>query len=235
MKKNSYIYTFLFLSGVYFFSCKKDNPAEEPVNFGYNYFPNDISCYVIYQVDSIHYDDVAGQPPDTTRYLLKEIITATYTDNSGRPTERIERFYKIYNDSIPYDSMNWVGPRVWSSNKTNSTYEKIEENIRYIKLIFPVKEGKQWNGNTYNSLGSKEYELVSVDEPEIINSLSFDSVATVKQFEQINIIETRFEQEKFARNVGLIYKQRDSLSKQGLNFADTIGYTFIQKIVSYGK
>ena len=64
---------------------------------------------------------------------------------------------------------------------------------------------------------------------------------TVKQFEQINIIEYRFEKEKYARNVGLIFKQRDSLSIQQHDgndvppFDDTVGYTFTQKIVSYGK
>jgi len=234
MKKNIYI-LFCLLFTVYcllLFSCAKDKSAESTTDLGHNYFPDDVGRYVIYDVDSIWQDDPASFH-DTTRYLLKEVIAAIFLDNSGRPTLRIERFIKMYNDSIPYDSMNWIGPKVWTVNRTQSTLEKKEENITYLKLVFPAREGKQWNGNAYNTLGQKEYEIISVDQAESINSINFDSVVTVKQFEQIDFIQYRYEIEKFARNVGLIYKERDSIYDGGT--ADTVGYTFTQKIVSYGK
>jgi hypothetical protein len=126
-----------------------------------------------------------------------------------------------------------VGPKVWYANKTSSTAEKVEENIRYIKLVFPSKEGKEWNGNSFNTLGSKYYEIVSIDEYEVLNSLAFDSVVTVEQYDQDDFIQYRYEMEKYARNIGLIYKIQDSLYDGG--GADTIGYTYSQKIVSYGK
>lgn len=213
-------------------SCKKDVSTSESVDLAYNYFPDDVGRYIIYEVDSIAQDDPSNKR-DTTRYLLKEVIAESFMDNSGRPTLRIERFVKIYSSSIPYDSMNWIGPKVWYANKTASTAEKVEENIRYIKLIFPPKEGKEWNGNTFNTLGNKQYEIVSVDESETINTIFFDSVVTVKQFEQINFIEYINETEKYARNIGLIYKVRDSLYDGGT--ADTVGYKFSQRIVSYGN
>jgi hypothetical protein len=232
MKGMSRIVILLFLLGVFAYSCKKDPAAETPIDLGYNYLPDDVGRFIIYEVDSISYDDVSG-PPDTIRYLLKELIAAAFTDNTGKPALKLERYYKMYSDSIPYDSLSWIGPRIWSANKSSSDFQKFEENVRYIRLIFPVKEGKQWNGNSYNTLGEKEYEIISVDESANINSSSFDSVVTVKQFEQINFIENRYEEEKYARNVGLIYKQRDSLYHGG--GPDTTGYTFRQKIVSYGK
>ena len=120
-----------------FSSCKKDAPSDTTLNQGYNYFPGEVGSYIIYEVDSIAYDD-KSHAPDTTRYLLKEVFASTFTDNSGRPTLRLERFIKMYNDSIPYDSLNWTGPRVWYANITSNTVEKVEENIRYIKLVFPT-------------------------------------------------------------------------------------------------
>ncbi len=129
--------------------------------------------------------------------------------------------------------MNWEGPRVWYANRTATTAEKVEENKRFIKLVFPSQNGKEWDGNSFNSLGEKIYEIISSDESESVNSLSFDSVVTVKQFEQDDFIEYIYEMEKYARNVGLIYKVRDSLYDGG--GSDTIGYTYRQKIVSYGK
>ncbi|MEK6615464.1 MAG: hypothetical protein AABZ32_05045 [Bacteroidota bacterium] len=235
MKSSTSFYFFFFLSFLFigFFACKKDKSVESTTDFGYNYFPDNTGHYIIYQVDSIHYDDVNLSPHDTIRYLLKELIASTFLDNSGRQTLRMERYYKFYNKNIPYDSLQWTGPRVWYANKTSSTFEKVEENIRYIRLIFPVSNGKQWDGNVYNTLGNKNYEIISVDKPEIINTINFDSIVTVNQFQQIDFIQHRYEIEKFARNVGLIYKERDSIYHGGGK--DTVGYTFTQKIISYKK
>jgi hypothetical protein len=232
MKQLQNIVSFFLFLGVLFFSCKKDAPAEPSVDFSYNYFPNEIGRYVVYQVDSIAQDDKSNKH-DTTQYLLKELIASSFLDNSNRPTLRIERYYKFYKKNIPYDSMNWIGPRVWFANKTTYTTEKVEENIRYLKLAFPMSKGKKWNGNVYNTFGRKEYEVMSLDQPETINAIDFDSVATIKQLKKIDFIEYIYEAEKYVRNVGLVYKVRDSLYDGGT--VDTIGYMYTQKIISYGK
>jgi len=240
MKILKNIFLFFILSGIGISSCKKDKPVDESINFGYNYFPDDVGRYVIYEVDSIWQDD-PEDIHDTARYLVMEKISEHFTDNSGRPTLRIERYFKYYNPAVSYDSMNWSVPRIWTANKTNTTLERKEENITYIKLIFPVREGKHWNGNTYNTLGDKEYEIVSADVPMTINNLYFDSVATVDQYLDSNLVFYEVEKEKYARNVGLIYKKFDKLSFQqhdqfdNIPFDDTVGYRYVQKIISYGK
>lgn len=231
MKIYRQIFLFLILLAT-ISSCEKDIHIVEPVDFGYRYFPGDVGRYVIYEVDSIAYDD-AAHPADTTRYLLKELIASMFLDNSGRQTLRIERYYKIYNPSVPYDSLPWTGPRVWFANQNSTTAEKVEENIRYIKLVFPPSKGKEWNGNAYNSLGQKDYEIISSDQAEIVNSNSFDSVVTVLQSEQKDFIRYIYEIEKYARGVGLVYKERDSIYHGGTS--DSVGYAFKQRIVSYGK
>ncbi len=241
MNKYFKIIVIASLPGIFLYTCKKDSPAEPAVDSGYNYLPAEIGSYVIYQVDSIHYDDANQNQHDTTRYLLKEKIADVYTDNSGKPALRIERLYKYYDPALPYDSISWSAPRIWHANKSATDFQKVEEDVRYLRLVFPAKEGKKWNGNLYNTLGEKEYEIVSADINESVNSISFDSVLTVKQFDQIDFIEYRYEQEKYARTVGLIFKQRDSLyfHQHDMNdtypYDDTIGFTYRQKIISYGK
>lgn len=232
--KSPALFIFLLCIGILALQCRKDSSVDNStVDLGYNYYPDEIGSYTIYEVDSIDYDDKI-HPPDTFRYLLKEVIAEKFPDNTGRPTLRLERFHKIYKDTIPYDSMQWVGPRIWTANKTATTLEKKEENITYLRLIFPVQEGKTWNGNTYNTLGQKEYEVIAADEPGSVNNLSFDSVAVIKQYENINFIEERYEEEKYARNVGLIYKHITSIYHGG-NPNEKFGYKFTQKIVGYGK
>src|ERR1051326_772099 len=97
---------------ILFFSCHKDKPSQPPIDFGYNYYPNEVGRYTIYQVDSIHYDDIANpNKPDTIRYLLKEVNALIFTDNSNRSTMRLERYYKYFKNGN-YDSV-WQGPRIW--------------------------------------------------------------------------------------------------------------------------
>lgn len=217
------------ICGVFFFSCKKDKPVPQPLNTDYNYYPDDVGRYAIYQIDSIAYDDVI-HPPDTTSYQLKEVIASIFIDNSGRPTLRLERFLKLKKDT----GFPAVPNKVWYANRTSTTAERVEENIRYIRLVFPSAKNKTWDGNAYNILGQKQYEIISTDQAETVNTLFFDSVVTVKQFEQIDFIEKIYEAEKFAKNVGLIYKQQDSIYTGG-NPNKRIGYSFTQKIITYGK
>ncbi|MFH1004668.1 MAG: hypothetical protein V1781_04115 [Bacteroidota bacterium] len=225
VKKLGIMLLFLFL-----LSCKKD--IEPTSNFNYEYFPHEVGRYVIYDVDSTWQDDISNVF-NKTRYRVKESITSIFTDLQGRPTMRIERYYKFYNDTISYDSITWSQPKVWYANLTATTAEKVENNVRYIKLIFPAKKEKTWNGNAYNTKPYRKYEITYIDNPEIVNNIHFDSVIQVTQFNDINFILYQNEFEKFAKGVGLIYKKMDSLKWNGGR--DTIGYTFTQKIVSYGK
>jgi len=61
MKKSINILAVLLfvLLPLFYFSCKKDKPANESMDFGYNYIPDDVGSYIIYQVDSISFDDIS--------------------------------------------------------------------------------------------------------------------------------------------------------------------------------
>ncbi|HET6989704.1 MAG TPA: hypothetical protein VFJ43_00195, partial [Bacteroidia bacterium] len=81
-------------------SCKKDHPVTDA---GYNYFPNNIGHYCIYEVDSTVYDNFNH---DTVhyRYEVKEVIESYFTDNMGRQAMRVERYKRPYIDTIPYNN-----------------------------------------------------------------------------------------------------------------------------------
>ena len=230
-------------------SCKKD----EAPDVGYNYFPDRVGKYVIYEVDSISKDDQINVN-DTFKMQLKEVIQSIYTDNQGRPTMRIERYKKFYNPSVSYDSMPWILKDVWSATRTNTTVETNEENITYTRMIFPVrKNGTKWDGNAPNIFEAWEYEYTSVDNPEIINNLSFDSVATIQEIDKINFVETKYSQAKYAKNVGLVYRKVILLGKQPIDlfdsppYSDTLGLgstyllysdkaiIYTQKVIAYGN
>lgn len=217
-------------------SCKKDEPVPDA---GYNYFPNNIGHYCIYEVDSTIYDDFNN---DTIykRCQIKELVQSYFTDNSGRQAMRIERYWKPYIDTVPYASLPWTLSRVWAFTRTNSVAEKMEENERFVRLTFVPRQGKKWNGNEFNTIGEWDYKYESVDEPYTINSMTFDSTCLVKQKVDTNMLTYKTYFERYAKNVGLIEKnvidvQDDSLFPTSvLNRIDS-GLKYNVKLVSWGN
>jgi hypothetical protein len=223
----------LFISAVFgfgFFSCKKDK-ATAP-DMGYNYFPDQIGKYVVYDVDSFYYNDITIHT-DTFKFQIKEKIESIFSDNQNRPTIRLERYIKHYSKTVPYSAMPWVISDIWAENKTTTTAEKVEENVRFIKLAFPVKASQKWDGNAQNNMLEKwDYDYEFFDQARWVGPLHFDSVLQVNQYDDKNKILTQRQLyiEKYARNVGMIYKQAiDVKSQSDANWTPTQTQQFFSK------
>ena len=210
MKRFITFFCIILLFAVCFYSCKKDK--QPPEDMGYNYFPNQVGRYVVYDVDSIYYDNASLNPNthlakvDTVKFQLKEKIQSIYYDNSNRPAIRLERYIKLHSDTISYAQMPWTLRNVWAENRTSTTAEKVEENIRYIKLAFPVTSSQTWDGNAQNTLGTMNYTYNYFDIPSKINNFNFDSTLQVAQLDMSTAISKQYYIEKYVRNVGLVYK-----------------------------
>ena len=206
--KNSFV-IFFFLFSVIFFSFKKYEKTI-PINYGYNYAGLTVGKYVIYDVDSIFYNVPFGVV-NNYKFQLKEVVDSKYIDAQGNEAYKIIRYKK--DTAI---SPDWVHQVVWNATITNSNFQKVEDNIRFVKLIFPIKTGKKWNGNSMNALSPWEYEYTSTHQPETIGSTVLDSVTTVTQFDDENeiLIQRQFYQEKYAANIGLVYKRAVDIQKK---------------------
>lgn len=204
MAKINYIVIFLALLAVV--SCKKK--TEDPPDVGYAYAPVFIGKYVIYDADSIVYDDFNH---DTTyhQYRIKEKLEEPYTDNEGRSVIKLVRYIKKYSSTVPYDNMPWTVKDVWNYTKTNTTLEVVEEDVRYTKLIFPVNVDATWNGNALNTIGDWEYLYKYMDTKEVINGTTFDNVLMVEQKDDKskNAIHRQYFIEKYAKDIGLVYRE----------------------------
>lgn len=219
---------------LFFYSCKKEKEAIA-VDLGYKYFPDESGSYVIYQVDSLYYNDFTSRI-DSFTFQIKEKIVATYTDLSGRPTSRIERFYR------KNDSDAWLIKDVWFSNRTSNTAEKVEENVRFVKMVFPLKEAIEWNGNRYNTLGEQNYSLIKLHQSASIGSINFDSTLYISQVSDSNLIEKKIAYEIYAKHVGLVYKRNISIADKDsvinlslpLELRANSGFDFTYKAISFG-
>jgi len=221
---NRLLYT-IFASLIVFFGCKKSN--SESVNYYYSYFPLEVDAWIEYDVLDIIHSQLGS---DTAVYQLKEITTAEFLDNEGRLTYRIERYWR--DDS----NANWSIKDVWYSNKTTTTAEKVEENVRFTKLIFPINTSKYWDGNAFNNLEEWEYYYDSLHKPKLINNLSFDSTITVIQRDNENVVEYEKVKEVYAVDIGLIYKSHIDLDINLSNILDiNSGRELEMTVTGYGK
>lgn len=231
------------------FSCKKN---EAPINLGYTYFPEKLGSYIEYEVDSFVQDENLGFD-SLYRFRIKEVQRSFFSDNEGRRSVRIERYRKNFNPSIPYSQQSWTFSDVWYATRTTTGMEKVEEDVRYLRLTFPVKVEETWDGNSMNVMENWPYEYISAHEREGVNNLAFDSVATIQQINYNDLVTTKYGLEKYAAGVGLVYKKLILLGKQQdfpqqpPPYTDTIGLQsqtfwyypdkaviYEQRILSYG-
>ena len=111
------------------------------VNIGFEEKFRNIPLSIIL-AERLSFDDVT-LTSDTIHYQVKEELDSTFIDDTGNQAYRIERSRR--NDTASF----WTITDIWYCNLTSSTAEKVEENLRFIKLSFPMFKNKTWAGNKY--------------------------------------------------------------------------------------
>ncbi len=226
--------TILALFAILAIGCKKE--SGEATDLGLSYFPNTIGSWIEYQVDSIWRDDPLGRR-DTASYRLREKVVEAYYDPSGRLAYRIHR-------SVLDPEGAWVVRDVWTRTVNNTAAEVTEENLRRLKLSFPVREGRAWDLNVYNVEDELEVTHRDIGAPATINGLYFPRTTTVASTVEPNLIDTVIHQERYAEGLGLISKRtqvtRTQFLYQGGNpppppIPQTKGTYFTMTIVDSGN
>lgn len=214
-------------------SCGKDEITSPKTQLaGINYYPLITGTYVDYQVTEITIDKESNYY-DTAVYQLRQLIDINYLDNENDTTYRIERHIATTSQSFEISD-------IWAAKISNKQAQIIEENIRYVKIRFPVEIDKIWNGNIYNLIDEQSYQITELNTSIEINSFVFDSVLTVTQENDSSIIHKNFCQEKYAMGIGLIYKEMIHLNSQepqiDIPIEDriTTGTIYKQIITNYG-
>lgn len=220
------VYPLLFLALVLVQSCSNDDdaPAKPAINYGYDYYPDSIGLTRIYDVDSIVLRENSSKT-DTFIYQIKEVYKEDYIDNEGERNVLVERYYRIN------ENADWVLARVFIVKRTVTEGQEMYNNVRILKLAFPVKVGSAWNGNRYNGGEEQEYKITKLEETAEPFIIPVD-VITVLQRDDKNFIEKKYDEEKYARGVGMIFKEHIDIETQT---NDTFGviYHYNLKEFSY--
>lgn len=212
---------FLLLSvlTIVYASCKKetDNPERFYVEPTRGYYPLQIGRYVVYDVDSVIWDDF-----DCTRknrhLNMRYTISDTFTDLSGRPSYRIDIHQRVADTGV------WQVSTVMYATPTTSGLEVVMNNLRMEKLIFPISGGATWFGNraidtseAQNSFYSGWlYQYTDFLRPYNNGRVNFDNTVTVRQInDSLNNPETipgayatrTYSREVYGYDVGMIYRE----------------------------
>lgn len=223
-----FLRTFVLVFAVASFFGACTDQVSEPVNFYNEYFPTDSGHFVIYQVDSVFYDDFIGEVR-TYQYQVKERIHSQFTDGEGEQSIRIERFRRQTGQHP------WIIKDVWHARADGRKVVKYEENTPFIKLVFPPHRGSRWNGNALNHHPEMIYRITDVHKPATLaNGLRFDSTITVMQNNFVTLINEDIRWEKYALNIGLVESSYRNIRK---NVAGNItaGVVFKYTLLEYGR
>jgi hypothetical protein len=196
MKSYSYL---LVLSCIVLAACKKESIETVP-QINTSYIKVQQGFFVEYNCDSVVVDDFNGTI-DTFTFQIKEYQQSYFTDNEGRQAIRLERWKR--NDSIS----TWQLKDVWSLVKTNDRFEKVEEDVRMVKLLFPVREKLEWNLHMLNNSDPRIVTTKDVHKSFVANGITFDSTVTVVNTDPENLVSEFRDTEIFASQIGLVYKK----------------------------
>lgn len=193
------------------FSCSKKGGTFIP-DFHYGYFPVQVGKYLTYSLDSLIYLDYNGTVEDH-HYTVRDVYESEFSDNLGRPSYLVTRYIL---DTL---TLGWDPNITYYITPSSTRIEDIEQNLRFVKLVFPVQLNYSWAGNEYIApdpnaglqyLDGWTYTYTGVDIADTVGTTVYDSTATVLEADDSASIQgyafRLYSREVYARNIGLVYR-----------------------------
>lgn len=210
-------------------SCS--DPSEQTSDHGFEYFPLQTGQFVELDVTRTNYQRF--QPEETIRYLARET-----TGDSFMETDSQRVFNIKYSSKRP--SLNWKEDSAGVQWHTKDKVLVQEGGNTIVKMSLPVSNGLRWNGNLLNNNKERIFEAAKVGEPHSDTYLSFPNTVTIIRQDDSTLLSRNRYIEIYARNVGLIRRERiylqycytaDCLGKGVINS----GWREISIIQNHGK
>lgn len=220
-------YNILFPAGLiavsvlYFTGCAKETEVIDESTFGYDYFPLSTGQVRVYSSDSIIYDN-NGTKIDTFRSFIKEEIAEVFENENNTISYRVNRFFR--QDT----SRAWTRMNTWTASREKNRAIRTEENLKFVKLVFPIKKGQRWDGNVFldenikiDVAGEKieayknwKYRIEETNLNYDFNGTAITAIK-VNLVDDSSIIDRRKVIEYYGKNVGLLKKEMTILDSDG--------------------
>ncbi|MES1215340.1 MAG: hypothetical protein ABUT20_07480 [Bacteroidota bacterium] len=209
-----------------FSSCKKNETETFQTEAITDYLPLEVGKYIVYRLDSTVFSNF-GKIEQTNAYQVKFEINAKVQDNLGRDAYRIFRYIR---DSA--GTQSWQSDNTYLITPLDDQVEFIDDNLRFIKLHLPIKDGYSWKGNKYlpedpysdyylfsndDAMADWDYYYNGDPEPSVsLEDQTYTDVLTVQEddesynvpvVDQSSYAARTYSVEKYSKGIGLVYKE----------------------------
>ncbi|SNR29998.1 hypothetical protein [Hymenobacter mucosus] len=186
-----------------------ENTTDAGPELGREYYPLAVGAYRIYDVADTSYSNFTAT---IQRYQYKEKDSTLVTDAAGLPAYQVVRYRRAArNEPWRFDSVLLVTP-------TAQALQVQRSNLRTVELVFPVREGRTWNQNAFNSRDSITAETRfynRVNQPFTYSNgsrqFSYNETVTTSNLfgrGEVNLFYATVRRAVYAKGVGLVYRVR---------------------------
>lgn len=236
MRKLAVLFS-LFLLSIVIYSCGEKNSDFVPKETIKDYFPVEVGKFITYRIDSTVFVR-SGSVIEIHKYQVRHTVTGTTKDNLSNDVFTVDRELRNAEGTD-----NWKANGRYYITVNENSVEVNEDNLKVTKLVNPITMGTTWKGNSklplipyatvYETEAGKEmntwnFSLYNFGDTTVENN-SYTNVWSVQQNNyvlnipvtpntQIGLKEVGFE--KYAKNIGLVYKNLEIYDFQGKNNTD---------------
>ncbi len=201
-----------------------------PKGTGTDYYPVKGGAFWIYTMVETNITKLGGQINNT--YELK-VVVADSLVSANQKTYVLQRFTR----SDP--SQPWTVLDTWSTRKDAFQAVLQDGNTPYIKLAFPLSEGKSWNGNALNNLGGNDkcadgtvncdnYVVTNLAKPYLGPGLSYENTVTIVENNDMDpIVKQDVRKSVYSISIGLVYYESTIL--EYCTVGDCIGEQVVEQ------
>jgi hypothetical protein len=239
------------LFSFFFSSCEEEKIEASTIDKGFDYFPLAVGKFIIYKYDSIIYDN-KGIDKFPFSGFIKEEIAEVISETPSETKYKVIKYWRKNATDL------WQLTDVEAITKSSDKIIKTEENLPFIKLVFPNNNNATWRGNglfddnieikVYGEpmkiYQSWDYTIENKGSQLTFGELKFNETLEVLQTDNLrdsksSIFNRRFSKEIFAKGIGMIQKemriydsQKPLAGKPWEDYAEK-GYSLIQTIVEH--
>lgn len=204
-------------------SCSDEEPQVQDFSEDYRYFPLTTGFVRDYAVEETEY--FLNEPTRESRYQVREEIGEAFTSLGGESAVELLRYRR--NSATE----NWQLDSVWVIRYTPSQVVRVENNVPFIALRFPLRQQMTWDGNLLNTQRRDDYQLTELHVPKEVGQESYPRTLTVVQNADSSLVNKDVRQEIYAQDIGLVFRYSEVL----LYCADPTDACFGQNVIERGR